>query len=119
MRKLRNLKATALLGLFLVAVGASAVTEDPAKPLETPVELKSSVLSVVEDLDMKAFNIKDASVEIEFSVNELGEVIVEDVSGNNCVATTYVEESLKGTRVWVSDELTNVPYKVTMRYVSI
>ena len=118
MKKIKSLMA----GLAIVAMGIPAMAsggEDAPKPLKTVEVMKADICNEIGNFKLKDFKLTDETVDIYFSVNAEGDVIVDKVDGENCMVTGYVSQMLKDKKMFVVEELQNVKHHIKVRYVVI
>lgn len=107
-----------MLSLFFTG-SAIAGGETAAKPMKTLKALKSDIASSLHGLEMKNFNLDDASVDLEFIVNKEGDLAIVSVEGENCLVNTYVSQMLKNKKIYVEEHLANKVHKIKVRYVRL
>ncbi len=119
MKTIKNITA----GLALLAMGlpamASGGDEEAPKPLKSTAMLNADICSQVEGLRLNDFKLTDETVDIYFTIKSDGKVVLNNVSGNNCMVTTYIKQMLADKQINVVSELQNVEHHIKVRYVVI
>lgn len=111
-----------LAGAAVVLMGSTAMAaggEGEDKPLKSTAVMKADIYDGLTDLKLKDFKLTDETVDIYFSINTEGNVVVESVEGDNCLVTAYVSQMLVDKKLNVVDELKNVKHHIKVRYVVI
>lgn len=118
MKKIKFLLAS----LIMVAASLPAMAsggEDAPKPLKSTAMMNADIYNQIDDLRLNDFKLTDEIVDIYFTINSEGQVIVNDVSGDNCMVTTYIKQMLADKQMNVVSELQNVKHHIKVRYVVI
>ncbi len=117
MKSIRSIMA----GLAVVAMGIPAMASggDAPKPLKSTAMIKADICDEIGNLKLNDFKLTDETVDIYFTINSEGDVIVNSVDGNNCMVTGYVSQMLKEKKMYVAEELQNVKHHIKVRYVVI
>lgn len=98
---------------------ARAEGETPDKPLRTEAKMKAEVFDEVAHLKLSDFELEDETVDIYFSCNAEGEVVIDRVEGGSCVVSEYVSKKLQKRKMYVDESLQNASHHVKVRYVMI
>lgn len=117
---MKNLKLM-LFGLASLGIMgvAKAEGETPDKPLRTEAKMKAEVFDQVAHLKLSDFDLEDETVDIFFSCNADGEVMIERVEGGSCVVSEYVSKKLQKRKMYVDESLQNASHHIKVRYVMI
>jgi len=108
------------LALSFLAVSTAAIAKgNEAKPMATAAALKANIISSVQDFNINELHLTDETVEIAFTVNNEGNLVVNEVSGENCLVNTYVKQMLANKSLKVDESLKNIEQRVVIRYVVI
>jgi hypothetical protein len=106
---------------FLIALGSISIayaTEGDGKKTQRQQEkLHAEVYDHIDDLDIADFRLTDEVVDIYFTVNENGDVKVNNIEGDNYIVKTYVSKMLEENKVNVVPELQGVEHHIRIRYV--
>ncbi len=106
------MKNLIILAIALFTINVSA-TENPVKP---DGALRSEIIQLLGDECPVDFDEKECSVEILFTVNSKGEIIVLNANSNNESAVYYIKEKLNYKKVGITvkkeGELFLLPLKI-------
>ncbi len=111
-----------IASLALVAFGLPATAsggDEAPKPLKSTAMLNADIYDQIDDLKLNDFKLTDETVDIYFTINSEGKVILNDVTGDNCMVTTYITQMLADKKMNVASELQNVKHHIKVRYVVI
>ncbi len=111
-----------MAGLAIVAFGLPAMAsdgDDAPKALKTTAMMNADIYDQIDDLKLNDFKLTDETVDIYFTINTEGKVMLNDVSGDNVMVTAYITHMLADKKMNVASELQNVKHHIKVRYVVI
>lgn len=117
---MNTLKKQALALVFgLMSTAAFAGGAGADKALQTTADMKSGIVENIINMDVEAMRVDDASVEIRFTVDKQGKLVITDIDSKSMLVEKYVKKMLKDVNMTAAQHLSNKSYSLTVRYVRL
>jgi hypothetical protein len=107
------------LALGLVSTAAFASGDNAEKALQTTADMKTGIVENIAGMDVGAMRLNDATVEIKFTVDAQGKLIITGIESESTLVEKYVKKMLKDVHMVAAEHLSNKSYSLTVRYVRL
>lgn len=116
---MKALRSLFFAGLAVASLSSFAAGENPAKPIEEKTTLRAELIDRLSNFDLNALDVTDALVEVDYVVDDEGNIDVLDARGENCLMNALVRLQLENQKVFVSRNLRGQVHSVKVRYLSL